>query len=157
MGGMRVDRSSRLISADARAVLAAFADADLFLAWLPPAGMTGRLDRFDPRTGGGFHMVLTYDEAPAGGGKAGDGTDVVEARIAEFDAPRRIVWEVEFPSDDPAASGVMTMVWTLTPDDGGTHVSVEASDVPDAISPEAHAAGLASSLANLAAVVERPA
>ncbi|WP_257998261.1 SRPBCC domain-containing protein [Zhihengliuella halotolerans] len=152
---MRIDRASRHIAAGADAVLSAFTEPAAFRAWLPPAGMSGRLERFDPRIGGGFRMVLTYDDPPAGGGKSGADTDTAEARIAEL-GPRRIVWLVDFPSDDPAASGTMTMVWSLTPDDAGTLVSVEASDVPEAIAPEAHTEGLASSLANLAAVIEHP-
>jgi len=156
MGGMRIDRASRHIAAGADAVLAAFTEPATFLAWLPPTGMSGQLERFDPRAGGGFRMVLTYDDPPAGGGKSGANTDTAETRIAEL-GPRRIVWLVDFPSDDPAASGTMTMTWSLAEDDAGTLVSVEASDVPEAITPEAHTEGLASSLANLAAVVVRPA
>lgn len=152
---MRIDSASQHIRAGVDAVLAAFTEPEAFLAWLPPAGMSGRLERFDPRTGGGFRMVLTYDDPPAGGGKSGADTDTAEARIAEL-GPRRIVWLVDFPSEDPAASGTMTMAWSFAEDDAGTLVSVEASDVPAAIEPGAHAEGLASSLAQLAAVVELP-
>lgn len=155
MGGMRIDRASRHVAGGVDAVLAAFTDAERFVVWLPPAGMSGRLERFDPRAGGGFRMVLTYDDPPAGGGKSGANTDTAEARIAEL-GPRRIVWLVDFPSEDPAASGTMTMAWAFSEDDDGTLVRVEASGVPAAIEPEAHAEGLASSLAQLAAVVELP-
>lgn len=53
-------------------------------------------------------------------------------------------------SDDPAFAGTMTMTWTVRSVDGGTLVEITADDVPDAISAEDHAAGLASSLENLA-------
>jgi hypothetical protein len=49
----------------------------------------------------------------------------------------------------------MTMTWEVTPVDAGTRVDIVAGDVPDGISAEDHSAGLASSLANLAAYVER--
>ena len=49
----------------------------------------------------------------------------------------------------------MTMTWQLTPLEGRTLVELVADDVPVGISAEDHAAGLASSLANLAAHVER--
>lgn len=62
---------------------------------------------------------------------------------------------MDFESDDPAFSGTMTMTWEVTAIDGGTRVDITADDVPDGISPEDHAAGLASSLANLAEYVER--
>lgn len=154
MTAMRIDTASRLIAADARAVLAAFTDADAFVAWLPPAGMTGRLERFDPRAGGSFSMVLTYDEPPAGGGKSGADTDTSQAQITEL-SPERIVWQIRFPSEDQAAAPAMIMEWTLAGEARGTLVTVAARDVPAFISPADHAEGLASSLANLAAVVER--
>jgi hypothetical protein len=49
----------------------------------------------------------------------------------------------------------MTMTWEVTAVEGGTRVDITADDVPDGISADDHAAGLASSLANLAAHVER--
>jgi hypothetical protein len=47
------------------------------------------------------------------------------------------------------------MTWEITTVDGGTRVDITADDVPDGISAEDHAAGLASSLANLADHLER--
>ncbi len=61
---------------------------------------------------------------------------------------------MEFPSGDPAYEGTMFMEWTLEPAPEATDVTVEAKDVPPGIDPEEHAAGLASSLANLAALFE---
>jgi hypothetical protein len=49
----------------------------------------------------------------------------------------------------------MTMTWQVTAVDAGARVEIRADDVPDGISAEDHAAGLASSLANLAAYLER--
>jgi hypothetical protein len=51
----------------------------------------------------------------------------------------------------------MTMTWQLTADGTGTRVEIRADDVPDGISAEDHATGLASSLVNLAAHLEKPA
>jgi hypothetical protein len=65
------------------------------------------------------------------------------------------VQAVDFVSDDPVYSGTMTMTWEVTAFDAGTRVEIRADDVPDGISAEDHAAGLASSLANLAAYLER--
>ncbi|GAA1504720.1 hypothetical protein [Nocardioides humi] len=47
------------------------------------------------------------------------------------------------------------MTWSVAPDGGGTRVEFRADDVPTGVSAEAHAAGLAASLANLAGHVER--
>jgi hypothetical protein len=44
----------------------------------------------------------------------------------------------------------MTMTWEVTAVDAGTRVDIRADDVPAGISAKDHAAGLASSLANLA-------
>ena len=49
----------------------------------------------------------------------------------------------------------MTMTWEVTATDDGTHVDIRADQVPVGISAEDHAAGLASSLANLAVYVQR--
>jgi hypothetical protein len=49
----------------------------------------------------------------------------------------------------------MTMTWEVTAIGGGTRVDIIAGDVPDGISAEDHAAGLASSLTKLAAYLER--
>jgi hypothetical protein len=48
----------------------------------------------------------------------------------------------------------MTMTWEVTAVDGGSRVDIRAEDVPDRIDAADHAAGLSSSLDNLAAYVE---
>jgi hypothetical protein len=67
----------------------------------------------------------------------------------------RVVQAVDFVSDDPAFAGTMTMTWQLSAVAEGTRVEVRAEDVPTGISAEDHAAGMASSLANLAEYLER--
>jgi hypothetical protein len=62
---------------------------------------------------------------------------------------------VDFESDDPAFSGTMTMTWEVVPVDAGTRIDITAEDVPDGISADDHAEGLASSLANLASYLEQ--
>lgn len=121
--------------------------------WLPPDGMTGRIERFDPRPGGGFRMELTYLDAAGGPGKASASQDVTEVEFAALEPDAQVVWQVEFVSDDPDLAGTMTMTWVLAEVAGGTAVSVRADDVPPGISASDHEAGIASSLANLAAYV----
>ncbi|MFB8387795.1 SRPBCC domain-containing protein [Microbacterium sp. NPDC055910] len=148
---MRVDRASRFVAASPDAVYRAFVDPALLVAWLPPAGMTGHLERFDAMSG--YRMRLAYGEPPTGGGKASADEDVTEVRRVEVVPGERVVEAVDFPSDDEAYSGTMTMRWTLEPVPGGTRVVVEAVDVPRGVSEEDHAAGLASSLENLGRLV----
>lgn len=152
---MRVDTASRRIAARPEAVYAAFVDADRLLSWLPPAGMSGRLEAFDPRVGGGYRMVLTYRDPPAAGGKFDSSSDVADVRFDELDPPRRIVQHVLFPSsEESGSSSSMTMTWTFDAVGDSTDVTVRAEDVPDAISAEDHRRGIAASLANLASVLE---
>ena len=139
-----------MIAASPEDVYAAFVDAVALTAWLPPAGMSGRIERFDPRPGGSYRMVLTYVDAPTSGGKATSDSDIVDVRFVDIVPGVRVVQEVDFVSDDPAYAGTMTMTWEVTGVEGGTRVDITADDVPDAVSPEDHAAGLNSSLANLA-------
>jgi hypothetical protein len=49
----------------------------------------------------------------------------------------------------------MTMTWAVTAVNEGTRVDIVADDVPDGISAADHAAGLNSSLENLAAYLDR--
>ena len=62
---------------------------------------------------------------------------------------------VDFVSDEPGYAGTMTMTWEVAPRESGSRVEIRADNVPDSISAEDHAAGFASSLANLAAYLER--
>jgi uncharacterized protein YndB with AHSA1/START domain len=147
----RIDRAVADVDATPEAVYAAFLDPDALAGWLPPHGMTGELSDADLRAGGGFTMTLRYDEAPEGGGKTTDDSDVSRVAIDELVEGERVVWGVEFDSDDPGDAGRMTMTWTFTARDSGTRVAVDATDVPPGIDADAHQQGLDASLANLAA------
>jgi len=139
-----------LIAAPPERVYSAFVDREALVAWLPPDGMSGRFERFDPRPGGSYRLVLTYADASASPGKASADSDVVEARFVDLVPGVRVVQAVDFVSDDPAYAGTMTMTWEINAVDGGTRVDITADNVPDGVSQEDHAAGLTSSLANLA-------
>ncbi|MFE6235115.1 SRPBCC domain-containing protein [Cellulosimicrobium sp. NPDC057862] len=152
-GSDRVDEATRLVAAAPRDVYQALVDQDALVAWLPPDGMTGRFERFDLRPGGSYRLVLAYDDPQADPGKTGDGTDVVDVAIVDLVPDRSVVQQVDFPSDDPAFAGTMTMTWTVEPAGDGARVTVRASGVPSGISPEDHAEGMASSLAHLDAYV----
>ena len=144
-----------MIAAPPERVWAALVDPEALLAWLPPGGMTGSFERFDARPGGSYRMVLTYADASGAPGKATAESDIVEARFVDIVPGERVVQAVDFVSDDPAYADTMTMTWEVAAADAGTRVDIVAEDVPDGISAEDHAAGLASSLTNLAAYVEQ--
>jgi uncharacterized protein YndB with AHSA1/START domain len=151
----RTDTASRVIAAAPDRVYAALVDPEALVTWLPPDGMTGRLERFDARPGGSYRLVLTYADASAARGKSSADSDIVDARFVDVVPGVRVVQAVDFVSDDPANAGTMTMTWELAALDAGTRVDIRADDVPVGISAEDHAAGLASSLANLATYLER--
>jgi len=100
-------------------------------------------------------MVLTYADASTGPGKSTADSDVVEAHYVDIVPGVRVVQEVTFVADAPDLAGTMTMTWEVAATDDGTRMDVRAEQVPAGISAEDHAAGLASSLANLAAYVEQ--
>ena len=146
----RTDTASRVIAAPLDRVFAALVDPEALTAWLPPDGMSGRFERFDARPGGSYRLVLTYADASSARGKATADSDIVEARFVDVVPGVRVVQAVDFVSDDPTHAGTMTMTWEVTAVDAGTRVDIRADDVPAGISAKDHAAGLASSLANLA-------
>ena len=139
-----------MIAATPERVYEALIDPEALAEWLAPGGMTARFERFDPRLGGSYRLVLTYKDLEAGSGKATADSDVVEARFVALEPGEKVVQEVVFESDDPSFAGTMTMTWDISAVDGGALVEITADDVPDGISAEDHAAGMASSLANLA-------
>ncbi|GAB3238742.1 SRPBCC family protein [Glycomyces halotolerans] len=151
----RIDRAAREIAVSTERAYAALVDPEALVEWLPPDGMSGRFEWFDPRTGGSYRLVLTYADGSDAPGKATADSDVVDARFVEIVPGERVVQAIDFVSDDPAFAGTMTMTWSVTPAGAGSRVEISAADVPTGISAEDHAAGLASSLANLAAYLER--
>jgi uncharacterized protein YndB with AHSA1/START domain len=150
----RTDTARRIICATPEAIYDAFVDPEAQARWLPPTGMTGKFEAFDPRPGGHYRLTLTYTGAHVGAGKSADDADRVAGRFVELVPGERIVQTADFESDDPAFAGTMTMIWSLRSVPGGTEVTIEAFDVPPGISAEDHAQGMASTLANLAAFLE---
>jgi uncharacterized protein YndB with AHSA1/START domain len=149
----RTDRAARFVPAPVARVFAALIDRQALEAWLPPGDMTGRFERFDARPGGSYRLVLTYADATTAPGKSSSDSDIVEVRFLDIVPDERVVQAVDFVVDDPRFAGTMTMTWTVAEEPGGTRVEIVAADVPDGISAEDHAVGLASSLDNLARFV----
>ncbi|MFC5403401.1 SRPBCC family protein [Cohnella soli] len=154
-GSGRTDTASRVIKASPHEIYQAFVDPEALISWLPPSGMSGRIDAFDARDGGTYRMSLTYlDPGHASSGKFSENTDVVQGTFLKLIPNERIVQQVEFESDDPAFAGIMTMTWALAAASGGTEVTIICENVPSGIRKEDHDMGLNSSLGNLAAFVE---
>lgn len=145
----RTDCASRVIPAPISEVYSALVDPEAMSVWIPPGDMTGTIERFDPRPGGSYRMVLRYPDHSPSQGKTTSDTDVVVAHFAELVPNERLVYSVDFVSDDPDYDGAMTMTWEVTGTDGGTLVEITADNVPDAISAQDHAEGMNASLEKL--------
>jgi uncharacterized protein YndB with AHSA1/START domain len=151
----RTDAASRVIGASPDRVYAALIDPEALAAWLPTDGMTGHFEHFDLRPGGSYRLILTYVDASSARGKTAADSDTVDARFVQIIPGVRVVQAVEFESENPAFDGTMTMTWAITPLDIGSRVEIKAEDVPDGITSADHAAGLSSSLEQLATYLER--
>lgn len=151
----RTDEADLLIDASSARVFNALTDPDAVVRWLLPAGMTGRIEHFDARTGGTYRIVLAYDDPTGSPGKSSAAEDVAEGAFVEVTPGVRLVQDVEFSSDDPAYAGVMRMTWEVSTEGARSRVVFRAENVPEGISAEDHRAGLRSSLENLATLVER--
>ncbi len=144
-------RTSRIIKARPEQLYEAFIDPAALLAWLPPAGMTGKIHKFDARIGGGYRMSLFYPPNERSfRGKTSDKEDMVNARFVELAPPRRIVEAVSFVTTDPAFFGEMTMTVTFEEVSGGTEVTLEFKNLPSGLRPEDNEAGSRLSLEQLA-------
>lgn len=152
----RTDTGSRIIRATPQSLYDAFVDPRAVAEWRPPAGMRAEIFNFEARVGGGYRMAFVYEsDDPAVRGKSTEKADVFTGTFVELVPGERIVERATFESDDPAFAGVMTVTTTFRSVANGTEVTMACSDVPEGISAADHAAGIASSLANLAAYAER--
>src|SRR5687767_9877502 len=114
-------------------VFNALIDRGDLLAWLPPRGRTAAFEQFDPRPGGSYRLVLTYDDPSGVRGKSSADSDIVEVPYLDIIPDSHVVQALDFVADDPAFAGTMTMTWNIQAGDGGTLVEITADDVPDGI------------------------
>ena len=154
---MRIDSASRRMASSPEVIYRAFSKSGAMEQWLPPSNMIGKSLHFDFRSGGSYRMRLTFRDVEDGTEKTSQDSDEVEVRLIRLEEGKRIEQEVSFESDDPAFAGVMRMVWTFRPENGGTIVTVWGENVPSGIRAEDHEAGMNSSLENLAAFVQEQA
>lgn len=151
----RIDTASRVILAPPRAIFRAMTDAESVACWRPPSGMRARIDAFDPRPGGSYRMAFIHeDPAPGVIGKSDAREDRFSGTFTELLPYERIVETIVFESDDPDFAGTMRVTTDLLPVKDGTRVTISCEHVPPGISAEDHAAGMASTLRNLAAFIE---
>lgn len=151
----RIDSASRVIKASPNAIYEAFLNPKALSSWLPPKGMSARIDEFDAKQGGVYRLTLTYETDHSNPGKTSENEDVSEGRFLELVPDTKIVLAGKFDSEDPAFFGEMIQTWYLEAVPEGTKVTIICEHVPEGIRKEDHDEGLASSLENLAEFVEK--
>jgi uncharacterized protein YndB with AHSA1/START domain len=153
---MRTDTATRVIAAPTRTIYRALLNAVAVAEWRAPDGMRNTIEKFQVREGGEFRMALAFtDEDHRTRGKTTEHEDVVHGKFVKLVLNQQVVEEVEFETEDEAFKGPMTITTTLVPVPGGTRITVVCENVPQGIKAKDHQKGLESSLANLAAFVER--
>jgi len=150
----RIDSASRVIMASPQTIYQAFLNPEAFVSWLPPKGMSGHIDMFDPREGGTYRVTLTYEMDHAASGKTSENTDVAQGKFLDLVPGKRIMQSIIFESEDPAFAGDMIQTWYLEVVSEGTKVTVVCENVPEGIRKEDHDTGLRSTLENLAVFTE---
>lgn len=152
----RSTKVSQIVQAPREVVYRAFLDPDALAAWLPPDGMKGRVETFEPHEGGRFRLSLTYlNQQDSRRGKTSEGTDTVQGRFAELVPYERIVWVTAFESQEPDFAGEMRITWSFTDMGGKTEITVLCEDIPKGIRLEDNELGSRESLRHLAAYFER--
>lgn len=150
----RTDSASRVIMTSPQTIYKAFLNPEALVSWLPPKGMSGHIDKFEPREGGTYRVTLTYEMDHSLPGKTSENTDVFQGKFLELVPDKRIVQSVTFGSQDLAFSGEMIQKWILEAVSEGTKVTIICENVPEGIRKEDHDTGLRSTLENLAIFTE---
>lgn len=145
----RIDTVSKVIAVSPHTLYQAFMDPDALVKWLPPEGMRGEVELFEPHAGGKYRLILYYEGEQTTPGKTTEDSDVSEGTFVELVPDMKIVTSGVFESDDPDFEGVMTMSWYFEENLEGTKVSIVAENVPQGIKKDDHIDGLTSSLENL--------
>lgn len=146
----RIDSASRVILASPRTIYQSFLNPESLVLWLPPKGMTGQIDRFEPYKGGHYSMTLTYELDDSSPGKSSENSDVTKGMFVDLVPDKKIVLSVKFDSDNPAFSSEMIQTWYLEEVSEGTKAIIICENVPEEVRKVDHDEGLNSTLENLA-------
>jgi uncharacterized protein YndB with AHSA1/START domain len=104
------------VDAQPETVFAFFTEADKLTRWIATEAAT------DPRPGGIFHQTHRLE-----------GVDyLLRGEFVEVDPPHRVVFTWGFENSEIGVSpGISTVEVTLTPEDGGTHLRLVHSGLPE--------------------------
>lgn len=136
-----------------RSLFRAFLAAEILASWRAPEGLTARIERFVPRIGGGYRIVLTYAKDTGQHGKSAPGEDVAEVRFVEL-AGRAHRRGGLLRLGRSRLSGADDDHDALQASCRRHQVTFAATNVPAEIDAEDHKTAMVSSLRNLALLTE---
>lgn len=145
----RVDKASALISAPQESIYQSFIKEKSFRAWLTPPDMTNVLEAFNPVEGETFTVNLIYDDKEAAG-KTSDNVDRYTGVFKTLEPYNRVVFTVEFDTDDEKYKDVMEQEWLMVDQGNETEVIVTCRNVPESIDQGVHERSLIVALYRLA-------
>lgn len=134
----------RVIKAPPERVYRAFIEPEALVKWYPPHGFTCRVLSMDARVGGGYKMAFTNFSSGKSHSFAGTFLELI---------PNSLI-RLNDQFDDPNLPGLMQVTIRLKPVLIGTELTIEQSDVPEAIPAEFCYAGWQESLQLLALLTE---
>lgn len=137
---------TRRIAAPPERVFQAFVDPELLVQWqFPSRSVRMEVAAFEARPGGRYRFHFHVEDG---------GVDVVGGRFLELAPPKRLVFTWTWDTTD-RDGGVETQVSVdLSPDGGGTRVTVTHERLPSASSRRRHEQGWTGALGHLAELVE---
>ncbi len=152
----RIDSVSRVLAASPHSLYQAFITPSSLVKWLPPEGMSGQIDDFQPEVGKGYRMTLTYEEPHSISGKTTADADTLETIFTELVPDKKIAGTSVFETEDPDVKGELLLTWYFEELEAGTRVILIVENVPVGIPKAAHIEGLNSTLDNLERFVQSP-
>jgi uncharacterized protein YndB with AHSA1/START domain len=134
----------RVLRTPPEKVYRAFLEPDALAKWLPPYGFTCKMHHMDAKVGGTFKMSFHNFSTGHGHSFRGEYLELIPNELIRYTD--------QF--DDPNLPGVLEVSIRLKPVICGTEISIEQSDIPEAIPLELCYLGWQESLAQLATLVE---
>lgn len=145
----RVDKANLLISAPQETLYQAFLKEDAFKTWFTPNDMTNEIESFEPTEGGKFTVNLIYDDEEKAGKTVGN-VDRFTGTFKELNPYNRIVFDIDFDTEEEKYKEIMEQEWTLIDKGSDTEVSVVCRNVPEGVDQTVHERALILNLYRLA-------
>ncbi|SOC40614.1 SRPBCC domain-containing protein [Salinicoccus kekensis] len=145
----RIDKASALVGAPQESIYQSFVKEEAFKKWMAPHDMTMEIEAFDAVEGGMFTVNLIYNDREAAG-KTVDNIDRYTGVFKTLEPYNRVIFTVEFDTDDESFQEIMEQEWTMIGQGNETEVFVTCRNVPEGIDQEVHERALIVALYRLA-------